>query len=243
MIRTLLIFIALALPVGASAATFSFSPASISTAPGKNFSVSVYVVPAAGEEITTAKFDAAFEPGVVSVTSFTPASGWMALTQPGYDAINNTTGVVTKTGGYPSKVTTSTLFGTLVFTAVADGNSLLATSANSLLLDATNTDRYVKSGSISIAVATPVAPVVTPVETPTTAIVNTSVDTVVVAATPTTTSTDEATTNATTSEETVDDSQLAAVGVANSGMWTYILALLGLIVALFGGWFAWKRWM
>jgi len=157
-IYILLAFI-LSIPAVTNAATFSFSPSTGSYAPGKTFNVTVYVNPAPGETITTAKLSASFPSDLLEVSSFAIESGWIPLTQPGYDSIDNAGGKVIKTGGYTAKVQSQQKFGVLTFKTKGNGSAPLSTDVDSILLDASNVNKYVASSGATFSIN---APVVTP---------------------------------------------------------------------------------
>ncbi len=160
--------IALALPAVASAATFSFAPTSVTLAPGKVFSTVVFVSPGAGEKITTAKLSLKFPANLLEVVSFTPATGWIALSLPGSDLVDNTNGKLIKTGGLPAKVTSIKQFGIIVFKAKVAGNAKISTNADSMLIDTANANKYTAStgANFNIVKPTPKKPIVKPVSKP-----------------------------------------------------------------------------
>ena len=230
------------LPVMASAATFSFTPSTGSFAPGETFEVVVFVNPSAGEEITTAKLSAVFSASVLEIVSFSQASGWIPLTQPGYDLIDNSAGKLEKTGGFPLRVTESKIFGTLTLKAKSAGSATLSVAGDSLMLDVANANKYVASAGASFTIVA-LAPTTTPPATPTTP---TGVSGTVVSPTPTADS--SAAGEATTTDEVVatstTQSQTAAVAAAEGSSGTknlmyYIFVALLLLVA--GGLYLRKR--
>jgi len=145
----------LVLPMMASAATFSFSPSTGSYAPGDTFDVSVYVNPNSGESITTAKLSALFPNDKLEVISFAIESGWIPLTQSGYDLIDNTNGKVIKTGGYTAKIQSQTKFGVLTLKTKASGSASLNTTTDSMLLDITNINKYISSNGAVFTITVP----------------------------------------------------------------------------------------
>jgi len=147
--------IALALPAMASAATFTLSPSTGTFKPGDVFSVVVYVTPSAGEEITVAKLSAAFSTDTLEVISFTQADGWMSPASGQFDSLDNATGVFEKMAGFTARVTTQKQFGTVTLKAKKDGTATMATNAESMILDTTNTDKYVASTGATFTIATP----------------------------------------------------------------------------------------
>jgi len=156
--------IALAVPAMANAATFSFAPNSATFKPGQIFSTDVFVTPGTNEEITTAKLSLDFSPSLLEVVSFTPTAGWIALPLPGSDLIDNVKGNLIKTAGLPTKVTSKTQFGTIVFKAKEAGSAKIGTNADSMLIDTSNINKYTDSLGANFSIVTP-APAPKPVVT------------------------------------------------------------------------------
>ena len=154
-------FVVLALPMVISAATFSLEPSKNKIAPGETFTVTVYVNPKAGEEITVAKLSTIFTPSLVEVVSFVQAAGWMSLQQPGFDALDNTNGILLKTGGFPDRVVNKKEFGLITLKAKKEGSGTLTVAGDSLLLDTENNDKQTFSKGSTFIIAKPVV-VVTP---------------------------------------------------------------------------------
>ena len=247
---TLLTTLFLIFPFLTSAATFSFSPNTNTYLPSQSFSVDVYVNPDAGEEITTAKLVLSFPTQILKINSFTLASGWVALTQPGYDSLDNTKGELIKTGGFPGKVTTKKLFGTITFSTQNEGTAKLVVGSNSLLLNPTNVNKYKNGSDANFVVAKPV-PVVEPAPVinkpvpvpPKLPVVKVKEEPEII--TPSITAT-TSTTTATSSPATVDEDQnesdqIAAVVNADDASNTsypryyVLLAVLGLLVLVLIG--------
>lgn len=121
-----------------AATTVSFNPASFSVTEGQTFSASVFVNPQ-GTGNYTLKLEIGYPADLLRVNSFSHTSGWMPLAQPGYDSINNTSGTLIKTAGYPGGVTSNAQFGTVSFTALKSGSgNIRVVSANSFALDNQN---------------------------------------------------------------------------------------------------------
>ena len=246
---TLLTTLFLIFPFLTSAATFSFSPSTNTYLPGQSFSVDVYVNPDAGEEITTAKLVLSFPTQILKINSFTLASGWMALTQPGYDSLDNTKGELIKTGGFPGKVTSKKLFGTIAFSTQSEGTAKLVIGSNSLLLNPTNVNKYKSGSNANFVVAKPVleikpAPVVKPVPVPPKSPVvkvKEEPEIITPSITATTSTTTATSSPATVDEDQNDSDQIAAVVNADDASNTsypryyVLLAVLGLLgLALIG---------
>lgn len=151
----------LTMPFMATAATISLSPTTVSVTPGQTFTITVSANPTASETLYTVKADISFDPALLEATNFTFASNWMPLSQSGYDAMDNTKGTLTKTGGYPGGITRSTVLGTATFRAKAAGTATLVTTSNSLALNKTSTNALSGTqGSVTVTAArpTPAAP-------------------------------------------------------------------------------------
>ena len=150
----------LATPVLA-ATIVSFSPANVSVSQGKTFNVAVAVNPQ-GVNNYTAKIQLDYPADVLEIKSFTLGSNWMALVQPGYDLIDNTNGVLIKTGGYPGGLSSSATFGTISFYAKKAGSGTIKVGSGALALDANNQNVLSGTPSVSVAVTAPVSAPATP---------------------------------------------------------------------------------
>jgi hypothetical protein len=89
---------------------------------GQQFSVTITVTPTT-ETIYTSKIVASYSSDIVDVSSFSFAPSWLALSQPGYDSVDASTGTLIKTAGFPSGIVSgsSKLFGTITFKAKKSG--------------------------------------------------------------------------------------------------------------------------
>ena len=118
----------------ALAAGLSFTPSSGTYNKGQTYSVSIYVNPAS-DSIYTVKAEVKYPADLLEVKSFSLASGWMALSQPGYDEINNNSGILIKTGGYAGGLENNALFGTITFYAKDSGSASVSIGNGSQVLD------------------------------------------------------------------------------------------------------------
>ena len=217
-------------PLAANAASFVVSPASGSYTTGNTVTLQVSVNPA-GATIYTAMLDARFSPDTFEVVSFTLNEALLPLKQSGYDALNNTTGVLTKTGGFTGIVSTAS-FGTIVLRAKASGSGTFTIADSSKLLDGSNVDQQSGNQTVAYAVTAP-APVVK--QTPTT-----TDKPVVAKTTPAKTTMVSTDKKATTNDAT--STQAAAVATSGSAVGTiWILALVLTLVAFGVGYFAGLR--
>lgn len=131
-----LIALVLTTPVLA-ATTVSLSPAVVNVIEGQNFNLTVKIDPQ-GLKNYTAKIELTYPADLLRVNSFTFGSSWMPVSQPGYDSIDNTSGVLIKTAGYPGGVTSQATFGIVSFSAKKAGNGIIKMGNDSLALNATN---------------------------------------------------------------------------------------------------------
>jgi len=149
---TLFLAASFLVPFGVFAATgFSFSPKSANYTEGQVFEMTIAVNPQ-GDTAYTAKAELTYPADLVEVRSFVFASGWMPLSQPGYDSIDNKSGVLIKTGGYPGGFSSSKTLGTASFYVKKTGSATIKIGSNSLVLDAEN--KNVFDGNLSQGVFT-----------------------------------------------------------------------------------------
>lgn len=147
----------LATPVLA-ATTLSLTPTSIETTKEENFPLKVILNPQ-GIKNYTAKVELEYPAELLEVKSFILANDWTGLSQPGYDLVDNTNGLLIKTAGYPGGFSELVTFGTALFTAKKTGKGVIKVGDNSLVLDTTN--QNVLAGpraQTSIVVRTPAPP-------------------------------------------------------------------------------------
>ena len=145
--------LALALPV-LGATTASLTPTSINAVTGQNFSVTIRVNPQ-GSKNFAEKVELRFPADLLEVRSFTLGGTWMALSQPGYDITDNTNGVLVKTAGYPSGISSNTVFGTVSFRAKKTGTGSITIGSNSLAFEA-STQGVITGPGASITITAPV---------------------------------------------------------------------------------------
>ena len=217
-------------PLAASAASFVVSPASGSYTVGNTITLQVSVNPA-GATIYTSMLDARFSPETFEMVSFTLNDALLPLKQSGYDALNNTTGVLTKTGGFTG-ITSTASFGTVVLRAKSSGTGTFTVADSSKLLDGTNTDQQNGTHTTTYTIAAS-APVVKQTST-------TTDKPVEVKATPAKTTVVSTDKKATTSDAT--STQAAAVATSDSAVGTIWIFVLVLTLVAFGvGYFAGLR--
>lgn len=230
--------VALLLPITTFAASVVLTPASVSPKVGQTFTVTITADPS-GAKVYTTRANVSFDPSHVSFMSFAFAPKWVPLSQGGYDSEDNTNGVLIKTAGYPGGITTPTVFGTATFKVRAVGASAIRVTTDSLVLDSASKNMLAGTqGSTQVTVAGAPSPTVTPTPVPT------KKPGVAASAPAPTEMVAEATTSEATSTATsTDESQVAAVAVADSSVvpwWAW--ALGALIVAIIGGvWWSRRR--
>ncbi len=118
-----------------AATTASFSPANIQATAGNNFAVTITVNPQGASDYAE-KLEVRYPADTLEVKSFTLANVWMALTQPGYDSIDNTAGVLVKSAGYPGGFSSLVPFGTVSFYAKKAGIGTITIGDHSLAFEA-----------------------------------------------------------------------------------------------------------
>jgi len=149
-----------------AATNISFSPTSINVSPGENFNLTISLNPQ-GIRNYTVKTEVSYPADLVEIKSFNFGQGWTALSQTGYDLVDNTNGLLIKTAGYPGGIPISASFGTISFSAKKAGSGTISLGSNSIALDAEN--QNVLSSSLaqaSVKITAPAAPS-TPPSTPT----------------------------------------------------------------------------
>lgn len=139
---SLLVFILLLTSSPLSAATnFSLYPLKISVTEGQTFRLAVNVNPN-GQKNYTVKVGLNFPADLVSVSSWSFSGSWQPLSQPGYDSIDNSSGNLIKTAGYPSGINKAVTFGTVTFKAKKTGTGTISFTGGSMALDEENANQY-----------------------------------------------------------------------------------------------------
>ncbi len=148
--------IALVAPVCAYAMTAAISlvPSSGTLAVGTTKAVNIYVTPESGA-VYTAKVTVHFPASLLHVENFTPASGVIALSQPGYDLVDNAGGVIIKTVGFPKGVTSQTLVGTIMFAGAHAGSAQVSVDSGSLALEVDNSNAALSFGTALFTITAP----------------------------------------------------------------------------------------
>ena len=135
---------------------------------GDTFTVNV-TVSSSGESAYTSKVVVNYNNSLLEATSFSFAPTWLPLSQPGYDSTDKTNGVIIKTAGYPSGITSAKSFGTITFRAKQSGTATISVAKSTEIYDANNKNIFSgNSGSVQINIANvEVIPVKAIVTTPT----------------------------------------------------------------------------
>ncbi|OGH80898.1 MAG: hypothetical protein A3I29_00660 [Candidatus Magasanikbacteria bacterium RIFCSPLOWO2_02_FULL_44_11] len=138
-IKYISLFVITLIPFSAFAATsVSFSPSVGEYREGQTFAVNVSVN--SQNPVYTVKAELTYPADLLEVQSFTFANNWMPLTQAGYDLVDNNKGMLIKTAGYPSGLSSQAILGTAVFKVKAKGSAVVKLGNSSMALDANNTN-------------------------------------------------------------------------------------------------------
>ena len=146
----------------AAGASLWLSPVSKTVVPGQTFTMVVPVVPS-GATIYTAKADIRFPANLLEVRGFTFSSGWLALSQPGYDTVDNASGALIKSAGLPGGLTASKVLGTITFRAKAIGTATVSGGSGTLLLDKNSANAYTGANQSGVTVRKAAVSSATPV--------------------------------------------------------------------------------
>ena len=155
-------------------------------------------------------------------------SGGMALSQPGYDSIDNTNGVMIKTAGYTGGITSLTPFGTITFAAEKSGSGTITIGNGSQAFEKNSQTAITGTGASFVVTAATIAPAVTPKASATTDLTPvTTINGQVVATT--------------TAQAAVAATQVAAVAGAGSTNYTWLWIVLIIVVLALIGWWMYSR--
>jgi len=144
-----------------AATTISFLPAAVNIKTEQTFNLSVAVDPQ-GIKNYTVKLKINYPADLLEIKSFSFGSNWMALSQPGYDLIDNTNGVLIKSAGYPGGLSSSATFGTISFSAKKAGSGTIKTDTGSLAIDANSQNVLSGTPEVSVIVTVPASVPVVP---------------------------------------------------------------------------------
>jgi hypothetical protein len=133
--------------------TASLTPASINVNPGQSFNVSISIDPQ-GTSNFVEKVELKYPADILQVNSFTLSSQWMALTQSGYDLIDNVNGFLIKSAGYPNGFSSATTFGTVSFSAKKAGTGIISIGSSSIAFESSN-QNTISGLPISVTITVP----------------------------------------------------------------------------------------
>ncbi len=137
-------------PLTLLGSTVYFSPSSVSVRPGQLVTAQIFVDPQG--TAYTSKVVLSFTPEVLSYSSFTQASGWLPLSQSGYDSVDNSNSSLIKTAGYPGGLSSSKIFGTVTFIANKAGTASISVSDSTQILDSSNQNTFTGGSGLSISI-------------------------------------------------------------------------------------------
>ena len=199
---------------------------------GDIFTVNVTVSPS-GEIVYTSKVVFNYNSSLLEATSFSFAPIWLPLSQPGYDSMDQTNGVIIKTAGYPSGMTSAKTFGAITFRAKQSGTATISVAKSTEIYDANNKNIFSGNpGAVSINVSkTEVAPVKE--------VVNTTKATVLTPKTSETISATKTTENTLTTEAT-NTANTASVVESKMGI-NYLGYIITIIITFIAGFFLGRR--
>ncbi len=129
-----------------AATTATISPAIVNVSAGQRFSIVISVNPQGGTDYAE-KIDLKFPQDMIEVVSFTPAPVWIAMNQSGYDITDNINGIIVKTAGYPSGISSQTSFATVSFLAKKSGIATVSLGENSISFQVSSQGKIV--GNVS----------------------------------------------------------------------------------------------
>jgi hypothetical protein len=209
-----------------AATTASITPTSVKVVAGQQFNVVVAVNPN-GTSDYAEQLQINYPASLLQVTAFNIGSNWMSLTQPGYDSVDNTNGVLIKTAGYAGGINSLTPFGTITFTAEKSGSGTITIGDGSQAFEKSGQTAITGTGASFVVTAATIAPATVPQTSKPATTDLTPVTTIngqVVATT--------------TAQAAVAATQVAAVDVGASGLggsaWVWILAIVLVILIIIG---------
>jgi hypothetical protein len=167
---------ALILTVPIVAATeVSLSPSEINVNSEENFNLLIHIDPQ-GDINYVEKLELKYPADIIQADSFTFSSGWMALSQQGYDFIDNTKGVLIKTAGYPGGFSSVINFGIVSFSAKKEGSGTISVGGNSIAFKI-NSQSTISGLPASVTITAPTVVTPEPTTTPESTTTTTSVTT------------------------------------------------------------------
>ncbi len=125
----------------ATAANFSVSDSYISVEKGDIIEIVVYAS-SLSENSYTFKSSINFSSDLLSVSDWQWADNWMPLDVEEYDLIDNDSGKIIKTAGYPTGLSDKEEFGVVTFVAKESGQAVISLGYDSFILNADGNDTY-----------------------------------------------------------------------------------------------------
>ncbi len=145
---------ALIVSTPAFATTLSFTPTTVSVVAGQTFTTDIFI-DAQGATVYTARANVSYPADILEATAFSFESGWIILSQPEYDLIDNTNGLLIKTAGFANGFSDTKKLGTVTFTAKKSGVATINTTDDSLIYDLNGTNTITEQASAQITIAFP----------------------------------------------------------------------------------------
>ena len=134
---------------------------------GETFTATV-VVSDPTTPVYTARVELRYPPNLLAITNFTPTDGWVLLEQTEYNKIDNVTGVLIKTGAYPTGFSSQKSIGTITFRVKASGNAVVTLEQSNLqVLDANSVNIIGRGAGAVYVLGEPVVASVATVTSPT----------------------------------------------------------------------------
>ena len=164
LIIVLVLFLLILIPEISMANSLSLRSSAKMIEPGKTLTLSIYANSTSAKAFT-AQANIDFPADLISIESFTFGSAWFPINQVGYDVIDNATGKLIKTAGYPNGFDNEILLGTLVIKSKKAGVVSFNFNKSSYILDMDSNNILTTYSSFSITSSSP-EKVVTPPVTP-----------------------------------------------------------------------------
>jgi hypothetical protein len=134
----------------AKAATLSTAPATINVVSGQIFTLPI-TVDTQGAKVTTVKAQLVYPANLVEATGFSFGTGWMPLSQSGYDTMAG--GVLIKTAGFPGGFEGTKILGTATFRAITSGTATISVSNASQVLNNQSLNVFTSGTGTTLSVA------------------------------------------------------------------------------------------
>ncbi|MDD5731604.1 MAG: hypothetical protein PHU42_01820 [Patescibacteria group bacterium] len=149
----------------AASTTLQINPVVVNVKAGEQFTLTTKAIPTAGKNYTV-RFSIKFLPELVSVQRWNYADTWISINEPGYEELNNNTGVLVRTAGFPGGFDSVTNFGTATFLAKKTGVTSIFIDAESFSLDGLSSNTAIIGSPAIINITQDLAPAIIPVSAP-----------------------------------------------------------------------------